>query len=185
MAFNRKEREILKSLILSKNVYPYLAGICSSVAYALVLLAMGHVSNVSYLQAFRQMSLPVGFFAGLLILKEKGTAPKYIGMTLIFAGLVCVALYDNPVRTPELQRLTHLLLRADVESTDIPLQSQGFSVKPLYFYDGRSSSGCVEVCNYLAHGRHCIKWHYANASVNFIEKDVVFSLHLLKYNRTQ
>lgn len=92
VAFNRKEREILKTLILGKNIYPYLAGICSSVAYALVLLAMGYVSNISYLQAFRQMSLPVGFFAGLLILKEKGTAPKYIGMTLIFAGLVCVAL---------------------------------------------------------------------------------------------
>lgn len=38
------------------------------------------------------MSLPVGFFAGLLILKEKGTAPKYVGMFLIFAGLVAVAL---------------------------------------------------------------------------------------------
>lgn len=92
VAFDRKERQILKSLLRQKNLYPYLAGCCSSVAYALVLMAMGFVSNVSYLQAFRQMSLPVGFFAGLLILKEKGTLPKYIGMFLIFAGLVCVAL---------------------------------------------------------------------------------------------
>ena len=91
VAFDRKERKFLK-LLAFKNIYPVLAGCCSSTAYALVLLAMGYVTNVSYLQAFRQMSLPVGFFAGLLILKEKGTAPKYVGMFLIFSGLVCVAL---------------------------------------------------------------------------------------------
>ena len=91
VAFDRKERRLLKTLLF-RSLSPELAGICSSCAYALVLLAMGYVSNVSYLQAFRQMSLPVGFFAGLLILKEKGTAPKYVGMFLIFAGLVSVAL---------------------------------------------------------------------------------------------
>ena len=37
-------------------------------------------------------SFSVLIFAGLLILKEKGSAPKYIGMALIFAGLICVAL---------------------------------------------------------------------------------------------
>ena len=91
VAFDPEERRILKELAF-KSLYPELAGVCGSCAYALVMLAMLHVTNVSYLQAFRQMSLPVGFFAGLLILKEKGSAPKYIGMALIFAGLLCVAL---------------------------------------------------------------------------------------------
>ena len=91
VAFDRNERRLLKAMAF-KDFYPMVAGCCSSFAYALVLLAMGYVSNVSYLQAFRQMSLPVGFFAGLLILKEKGTVPKYVGMVLIFAGLLCVAL---------------------------------------------------------------------------------------------
>ena len=91
VAFDPEERRILKELAF-KSLYPELAGVCGSCAYALVMLAMLHVTNVSYLQAFRQMSLPVGFFAGLLILKEKGSAPKYIGMVLIFAGLICVAL---------------------------------------------------------------------------------------------
>ena len=91
VAFDKKERRLLKTLAF-RSISPELAGCCSSCAYALVLLAMGYVTNVSYLQAFRQMSLPVGFFAGLFILKEKGTAPKYVGMILIFAGLVSVAL---------------------------------------------------------------------------------------------
>ena len=91
VAFDKKERRILKTLVF-KSIYPELAGCCSSCAYALILLAMGYVTNVSYLQAFRQMSLPVGFFAGLFILKEKGSMPKYVGMFLIFAGLVGVAL---------------------------------------------------------------------------------------------
>ena len=89
--FDKKERRLLKTLAF-RSIYPELAGCCSSCAYALVLLAMGYVSNVSYLQAFRQLSLPVGFFAGLLILKEKGNVPKYVGMSLTFIGLICVAL---------------------------------------------------------------------------------------------
>ena len=32
VAFDRKERQILKSLLRQKNLYPYLAGCCSSVA---------------------------------------------------------------------------------------------------------------------------------------------------------
>lgn len=91
VAFDRKERRLLKTLAF-KSLYPVAAGCCSTSAYALVVVAMGYVSNVSYLQAFRQMSLPVGFFAGLLILKEKGTLPKFVGMFLILAGLICVAL---------------------------------------------------------------------------------------------
>lgn len=88
---DRNERRVLKTLAF-KSIYPPLAGLCSGGAYALVLLAMGYVTNVSYLQAFRQMSLPVGFLAGLLILKEKGSWPKYVGIVLIVGGLVCVAL---------------------------------------------------------------------------------------------
>lgn len=88
---NRNERRLLKTLAF-RSIYPLLAGCCSGGAYALVLLAMGQVTNVSYLQAFRQMSLPVGFLAGLLILKEKGAWPKYVGIVLIVGGLLCVAL---------------------------------------------------------------------------------------------
>lgn len=67
---------------------PMLAGCCSSSAYGLILLAMTRVDNVAYIQAFRQISLPLGFLAGVFILKETGTMPKFVGLILITVGLL-------------------------------------------------------------------------------------------------
>ena len=70
------------------SLYPYLCGIFSCAAYLLVLIAMGYVTNVSFLQAFRQMSLPLGVAAGLVILHEKNSTTKMAGVSLIVAGLI-------------------------------------------------------------------------------------------------
>ena len=85
------EHREFKRLFL-RSPYPVLTGLCSSTAYALILLAMRHVSNVSYIQAFRQMSLPLGVFAGIVLLKESPAKPKLAGVALIVAGLVMTAL---------------------------------------------------------------------------------------------
>ena len=53
---------------------------------------MLNVKNVSYLQAFRQMSLPVGMIMGILFLHEKYYYPKILGVILIVAGLILLAL---------------------------------------------------------------------------------------------
>ena len=74
--------------LLKKPLYPIIAGICSSSAYGLVLFAMGYVTNVSFLQAFRQISLPVGFLAGVIILHEKPYRTKIAGVAIIVAGLL-------------------------------------------------------------------------------------------------
>ncbi len=79
------------SLHLFKRWSGYIAGMIAAVAYILVLIAMHLVTNVSYIQAFRQMSLPVGVFMGIFFLKEKATAPKLIGLVLIVAGLILTA----------------------------------------------------------------------------------------------
>ena len=60
-------------------------------AYVLVLLAMHFVTNVSYVQAFRQMSLPLGAFLGIVFLKEKTSGPKLVGLALIVGGLVAAS----------------------------------------------------------------------------------------------
>ena len=64
-----------------------LAGVFASFSYALVLCAMNYVSNVSYVQVFRQLGLPIGMGLGVLILKERCTATKITGVILILAGL--------------------------------------------------------------------------------------------------
>ncbi len=71
-----------------RSPYPLLSGVCSSTAYALVLLAMGFVSNVSFVQAFRQLSLPICVIASSLLLKEKMRPPRLVGFMLIFGGLL-------------------------------------------------------------------------------------------------
>lgn len=85
---NRSDRGILKDLLRQRSWSPYLAGLFAVAAYTLVLLAMNHVTNVSYVQVFRQMGLPVGMVAGILFLKERCTLPKFTGVALILLGLL-------------------------------------------------------------------------------------------------
>ena len=66
---------------------PVLAGLCSSLTYVLVLMSMNFVTNVSYVQAFRQLGLPIGMLEGFFILKEKCTLPKVVGIIFILSGL--------------------------------------------------------------------------------------------------
>ena len=67
------------------------AGVLQAGAYLLVVMAMGMVTNLSFLQAFRQMSLPLGVLAGVFILKEKCPLPKTLGIILIVSALVLLA----------------------------------------------------------------------------------------------
>ena len=85
--FSKEEKKIFAGL-LKKPLYPVIAGVCSSSAYGLILFAMGYVTNVSYLQAFRQISLPLGFLAGVVILKEKIFLTKIAGVIIIVIGLL-------------------------------------------------------------------------------------------------
>jgi len=86
-----KERKHLTKDMLC-HFQPYLAGFFAGIAYLLVLVAMGYVTNVSYVQAFRQLSLPIGLLLGILILKEHATFQKIAGMILILSGLLAVFL---------------------------------------------------------------------------------------------
>ncbi len=94
VCFNKTERKELGRLLKTRSLSPILTGICSSSAYVLILLAMNYVSNVSYIQAFRQLSLPIGVLAGILILKESHSIPKLLGTIIIAAGLFIVALFQ-------------------------------------------------------------------------------------------
>ena len=72
---------------------PVLAAIMCSGGYLLVLTAMQFVSNVSYIVAFRQLSIPLGAAMGVMLLHETLSVPKITGLALILSGLVLTALF--------------------------------------------------------------------------------------------
>ncbi|UCG06694.1 MAG: EamA family transporter [Desulfobacterales bacterium] len=67
-------------------------GIGIYLTYGLVLVSMNFVTNVSYVAAFRQLSIPLGALFGMVLLKEPRYNPKIIGVTMIFIGLISVGL---------------------------------------------------------------------------------------------
>jgi drug/metabolite transporter (DMT)-like permease len=88
----KNERTNLKRLITERNWTPVLAGLFATFSYGLVLIAMNYVSNVSYVQVFRQLGLLVGVAGGILILKERCSVPKISGSLLIVTGLIMTVL---------------------------------------------------------------------------------------------
>ncbi len=70
-----------------------LTGFAICLAYCLVLVAMTFAKNVSYVVAFRQLSIPIGATLGVTILHEPRSLPKLIGIAIMLSGLVLVAMH--------------------------------------------------------------------------------------------
>ena len=83
-----EDRAIARNFWTLRDKSPVLAGIFASLSYVLVLVAMNYVTNVSFVQAFRQMGLVFAMLAGIFILKERSTLPKILGCLLIIIGLI-------------------------------------------------------------------------------------------------
>ncbi|MDR1283027.1 MAG: hypothetical protein LBK99_19720 [Opitutaceae bacterium] len=92
LLFSRRETFNFRIIRKESLRYPLMSGPASTTAYVLVLLAMQIASDVSYVVAFRQISILIGVVSGILILKEKLTHLKLTSTLLIFAGLVLTAL---------------------------------------------------------------------------------------------
>jgi uncharacterized membrane protein len=60
--------------------------------YGLVLASMTYVTDVSYVAAFRQLSIPIGALFGIVLLKEQCPAPKLLGILIISIGLILVGI---------------------------------------------------------------------------------------------
>jgi drug/metabolite transporter (DMT)-like permease len=85
---NRWERQSMPAVLKSHKGPAALTGIGIFLTYGIVLVAMNYVSNVSYVAAFRQLSIPLGAIFGIALLKEPRYLPKIVGIAAIFAGLV-------------------------------------------------------------------------------------------------
>jgi drug/metabolite transporter (DMT)-like permease len=87
---NKNERDRLKRIDTLTLRQAFLVGTFIIMAYTLVLVAMNYVSNVSYVVAFRQVSIIIGGLLGMLVLKEPRHAPKFAGLAVSFLGMVLV-----------------------------------------------------------------------------------------------
>jgi drug/metabolite transporter (DMT)-like permease len=86
------ERRRLRLLVHDGARYAVVAGLVITVGYAMVLVAMSYATNVSYIGAFRQSSIPLGAALGILVQKEPLYRAKVIGTVIILCGLLLVAL---------------------------------------------------------------------------------------------
>ena len=68
------------------------AGVLMHLTYGMVLLSMAYARDVSLIVAFRQVSVLIGAFMGMIYLKESRHRWKITGLMILFAGLVFVAM---------------------------------------------------------------------------------------------
>ena len=90
VALDSRERKILVEVMCDFKGAAAITGIGIYLTYGLVLASMNYVTNVSYVAAFRQLSIPLGALFGMVLLKESRYIPKVMGVVLIFLGLTLV-----------------------------------------------------------------------------------------------
>lgn len=88
------EREQFRRLLNSRRVpvTALVTGVVIMATYGLVLAAMAYVTNVSYVAAFRQLSIPIGALLGLILAREPRFRPKLIGIGIVMIGLLLVGI---------------------------------------------------------------------------------------------
>ena len=89
--FNLRERKNITRTLNALKGPAAITGIGIYLTYGFVLASMNYVTNISYVAAFRQLSIPLGAIFGISLLKEPCHPPKIVGILTIFIGLVMVA----------------------------------------------------------------------------------------------
>ncbi len=92
VAIARGERREISRIRGNRLKTALVMGIGITGTYSLVLTAMNFAQDVTYVVAFRQLSIPVGAVLGMVLLREPATRSKCVGLTAISMGLVLVAL---------------------------------------------------------------------------------------------
>jgi drug/metabolite transporter (DMT)-like permease len=90
VVLDSRERKIIGEVLHNFKAAAAITGIGIYLTYGLVLASMNYVTNVSYVAAFRQLSIPLSALFGMVLLKEPRYVPKVIGVVIIFVGLIIV-----------------------------------------------------------------------------------------------
>ena len=91
VAIRPASRAALLGELKSNKRHVAVAGAAIWLSYALILVSLAFVRNVSYVAAFRPLSIPLGAGFGIAVLKEPPCGPKLTGVGVIFLGLLLVA----------------------------------------------------------------------------------------------
>jgi drug/metabolite transporter (DMT)-like permease len=86
------ERRLLRSTKPQRMFAAAGTGVLITITYGMVLLAMAFTTNVSYIAAFRQLSIPLAAVLGFLVQKEHASAPRLLGIGTVVVGLTLIAL---------------------------------------------------------------------------------------------
>ena len=86
-----RQRAALRQVVTKGLWRTALTGVTIFFTYTLVLFAMYLARDVSYIVAFRQLSVPIGAALGVLVLREPLHRPKIIGIAVVTVGLLLVA----------------------------------------------------------------------------------------------
>jgi len=90
--FSRSERaELTKTWRTGKGM-AFITGLLIVGTYGLVLAAMEYAENVSYVAAFRQLSIPLGAVLGILVQHEPSYPTKIVSIGIIFVGILLIML---------------------------------------------------------------------------------------------
>ncbi len=92
MLISKREQRNFAAIMKNSKKNTLFAGLFIVIAYGIILMVYPRVSNVSYVTAFRQISIPLGVVGGGVILKEEVGIGKIIGISIICAGLLLVYL---------------------------------------------------------------------------------------------
>jgi|LSQX01.2.fsa_nt_gb drug/metabolite transporter (DMT)-like permease len=90
----KERRKFFELITISKKDIKtaFIVGVSIFLSYGLVLSSMAFVKDVSYVAAFRQLSIPIGAFLGIFLLKEPKYPTRIIGVLIILIGLILVGL---------------------------------------------------------------------------------------------
>ena len=88
------ERQKLIAIVQDRSLLTtgLLTGVVIMATYGLAMASMAYVTNVSYVAAFRQLSIPIGAVLGMTLQAEPRHRPKLIGILIISCGLILVGL---------------------------------------------------------------------------------------------
>lgn len=91
-----KKREQIVAAWKYKKKYSLIIGL-GSVSTYLIILFVYQIAPVSYVVATRELSISIGAILGFLLLKEKPTARKIIGIMVILIGVLLIKMipYEN------------------------------------------------------------------------------------------